>query len=433
MTLTCPFTRPAEPAATGKCPVTDAFQPFDPEYLADSYKVFNGLRDETRVAYAPNYDTYLITHFDDIVAILKDRETFAASNATTPFRPIAPEAQAILSGGFPRKPVFSSADGPRHTMARSVATKVLTRRRWASVQPTVRAFVEAKIDALLKKDRSNLAEDLIFPTTALGGFTLIGFPLEDSAKLLGWCGKRVMLTYGDLSVEDQVTAAQHLVDFWQYVRDFVRMRVDNPADDITTDMLAEANASNGAVTIEDVDNMVYSIALASHETTANAMMNGLSRLLADRDAWNQLKADPSLIEGAVEELLRIDSANVTHRRLVTRDTEIGGYKLPKGASVIMLLGAGNHDPEHFPEPEKLDITRKNAIEHLSFGKHWHFCMGAPLARFEYNLVLSRLLERAPEMALIESEHPTYAPIILIRARDALWVHPNGAPSAQAAA
>ena len=422
MTLTCPFTRPAEPAAPGQCPVTDAFQPFDPEYLADAYKVFNGLRDETRVAYAPNYDTYLITHFDDMVKILKDRETFAASNATTPFRPIAPEAQAILSTGFPRNPVFSSADGPRHTMARSVATKVLTRRRWASVQPTIRAFVEDKIDALMQKERSNLATDLIFPTTALGGFTLIGFPLEDSDN-------RVMLTYGDLPVEQQVEAAQNLVDFWNYVRDFVRMRAENPADDITSDMIAEARASNGVVTIEDVDNMIYSIALASHETTANAMMNGLSRLFADRDAWNQLKAAPSLIEGAVEELLRLDSANVTHRRLVTRDTEIGGYKLPKGASVIMLLGAGNHDPEHFPEPEKLDITRKNAIEHLSFGKHWHFCMGAPLARFEYNLVLSRLLERAPEMVLVEDEHPTYAPIILIRARNALWVHPNGAPKA----
>ena len=112
-----------------------------------------------------------------------------------------------------------------------------------------------------------------------------------------------------------------------------------------------------------------------------------------------------------------------------RDTEIGGYKLPQGASVMMLLGAGNHDPARFPDPETLEITRKNAVEHLAFGKNWHFCMGAPLARFEYNLVLSRLLERAPDMTLVEDEKATYAPIILIRALTALWVHPKGTSAA----
>lgn len=426
MSETCPISRPSAEASQGKCPITQGFQPFDPDYLADAYRFFNGLRDETRVAYAPNYDTYLITHFDDMVAILKDRETFSAANATTAFRPISSEAQAILSQGFPRKPTFSNADAPRHTKMRSVAAKVLTRRRWASVQPLIRDYVEAKIDALLEKDVSNLADDLIFPTTSLAGFTLIGFPVEDTAMLQGWCGKRVMLTYGELSVEDQVIAANNLVSFWGYVRDFVRMRVDNPADDTTTDMIAEAMASNGEVTLEDVDNMVYSISLASHETSANAMMNGFHRLLRDRETWNRLVADPKLVPGAVEELLRLDSPTVTHRRVTTRDTEIAGYKIPKGASVMMLLGAGNHDPEHFPDPEKMDITRKNAIEHLAFGKHWHFCMGAPLARFEYTLILERLLARAPNMTVVEEEEVTYAPIILIRAPNALHVRPHGA-------
>ena len=113
----------------------------------------------------------------------------------------------------------------------------------------------------------------------------------------------------------------------------------------------------------------------------------------------------------------------------------GTAALTASASLIvwqspgMLLGAGNHDPARFPDPETLEITRKNAVEHLAFGKNWHFCMGAPLARFEYNLVLSRLLERAPDMTLVEDEKATYAPIILIRALTALWVHPKGTSAA----
>jgi cytochrome P450 len=405
---------------SGGCPITHGFTPFEPSYLSDPYPYFNALREEMPVAYAPNYDLYLVSRFDDIVAVLKNRDVFSAANATIAFSKIAPAAQAILAKGFPRKPTFSNADAPRHTAMRSGASKCLTHRRWKSVQPVITEFVEERLAAIKGKAVIDLGADVIFPTTSYAGFALLGFPRENNEMLFSWCGNRVMMTYGVLDEAEQVIAAQQLVDFWDYSRDFVRKREKEPVDDLTSDLIAMAKASNGAVTIEDVDNMVYSLSLASHETTANAMLNGFHRLMRNRNVWDELVADRSLIPGAVEELMRFDSPTITHRRLTTVDTELGGVKIPAGATVMLMFGAGNHDPERFPDPETLDIRRKNAIEHLAFGKNWHFCLGAPLARFEIGMLLGKLLDAMPGMTAVEDQL-TYNPVVLFRGPEKLLV------------
>jgi cytochrome P450 len=408
---------------TASCPVTHGFTPFASDYLADPYPFFNALREETPVAYSPEYDLYLVTRFDEIVSVLKNRDVFSAANSTIAFGEIAPGAQAILAGGFPRKATFTNADAPRHTVMRSAASKCLTPRRWRSVQADLAAFVDARLAGMRGKETVDLAADLIFPTTSYGGFALLGFPREDNDMLFGWCGKRVLMTYGELDEAEQVVAAQQMVDFWAYCREFVRSREAAPVDDLTSDLLAVAKASEGKVTLEDVDNMVYALSLASHETTANAMLNGFYRLMQNRHAWYDLVADRALIPGAVEEMMRFDSPTITHRRLCKADTEVGGVPIPAGATVMLILGAGNHDPVHFPDPETFDIRRKNAIEHLAFGKNWHFCLGAPLARFEMGLVLDKLLDAMPGMRLAE-ERLTYNPVVLFRGPDKLLVRPK---------
>jgi cytochrome P450 len=407
---------------SGGCPVTHGFTPFAADYLADPYPFFNALREETPVAYSPEYDLYLVTRFADIVAVLKNRDVFSAANATIAFGKIAPAAQTILTSGFPRKATFTNADPPRHTAMRSGASKCLTPRRWKSVQSIITGFFEQQLAAVKGRDLIDLAGDVIFPTTSYAGFALLGFPPEDNDMLFSWCGKRVLMTYGELDEPQQVVAAQQLVDFWEYSRDFVRMRAKCPTDDLTSDLIAMADNSGGAVTLEDIDNMVYSLSLASHETTANAMLNGMVQLMRNRDAWDELIADRTLVPGAVEEIMRFDSPTITHRRLARVDTEIGGVLIPAGATVMLMLGAGNHDPARFPEPETFDIRRKNAIEHLAFGKNWHFCLGAPLARFEMGMMLDKLLDAMPGMRLA-AETLRYNPVVLFRGPEKLLVRP----------
>ena len=173
--------------------------------------------------------------------------------------------------------------------------------------------------------------------------------------------------------------------------------------------------------------MIYSTALASHETSQNAILNGLKRLLGEREQWDALCADQTLIPNAVEELLRLESPVMTLRRTVTKDTTLGGVAMPAGSQVLLQPAAGNHDPAHFPDGDRLDIRRKNAREHLTFGKQWHFCLGSPLARFEYNLVLELLTTRTPHMRLLAGQTFTYLPTMQFRVLEKLLVAP--APAA----
>lgn len=412
---------------TTGCPFSSDIDLLAPEYLADPYPHLERLREDTPVAYLPELKLYLVTRYADVSSVFQDRDTFASAGATSPFFPICPEAEAILSTGFPRKATLSNCDPPRHTQMRSAVAQCLTPRRWTRSQPAVRDYATALVQRLAGQPVADLFADLTYPLPAFAGFALLGFPPEDTDRIKEWCVYRVLLTYGKLEAPEQVKAARELTAFWSYVEAHVRKRMVEPADDLTTDLLDLSAKSPDTLTTEDVINMVYSIGLASHETSQNAMLNGLRRILADRPQWEALCADPALIPNAVEELLRFDAPAIGLRRHVTRDTEIGGLAIPKGATVMLMTGSANHDPAQFAEPKRLDIRRANARSHLSFGKQWHFCLGTPLARFEYHLVLQLLTSLTPRMRLVDKQQIRYLPILQFRGMDHLLVEP--APAA----
>jgi cytochrome P450 len=408
-------------AALAKCPVTNAFDPLSAPYLADPYPIYANLRSEAPVSYSPEHDFYLVTRFDDIERVLNDRDTYASSSTQAHFTPIDPEAAAILASGFPRKGPFTSADPPHHPKMRNATARCLRPRRWASIEPKLQSYVTSLCDVHLSGSRIDLANDIVLPMTLHAGFVLLGFPPEDKEQVRKWCSKRVQLMYGPLSKEDQIIGARNIVDFWEYCRKFVQRRIAQPGDDLTTDLLELSKQRGDDLTVEDVDNIVYSMALASHETTANAVLNSIIRLMRNRKHWDRLCKEPQSIPNAVEELLRSDPPIIAHRRRTTRDTELGGVEIPKGAMVIMLFGAGNHDPARFSDPDNIDLDRPNAKNHLTFGHAWHFCLGAPLARFEFNLILGELTRRAPQMRLVEDEQVKYLPIFNVRAPEAVML------------
>lgn len=414
-----------------QCPVSHNFDPLSTSYMNDPHSLFAKLRADAPVTYVPDLDLYVVSRYADVTRVLEDRETFASEGASSPFVPVAPEAAAILAGGFPRKPVFSNCDPPKHPKMRMAASRCLTLKRWEKAKPAIRAYAQDLLDKMAKKPVADLMEDLCFPLPAFAGFSLLGFPLEDTDLLKSWCNGRVEITYGKLSPEGQLEAAHDLVNFFAYCRNFVEMRLTNPGDDLTTDLLELSKEMGDDLTTEDIVNMIYSISLAGHETSTAAIMNALQKLLTDRKQWDALRADPSLIPNAVEELMRWNSPSLAIRRLSTRESEVGGVPIPKGARMFVLLASANRDEEHFPNPEEFDLERENARDHVSFGKAWHFCLGAPLARFEAQLVLELLTQQTPDMRLVEGQTAHYVPNVLIRKPEHLLVEPNVAVQAVA--
>jgi len=410
------------------CPIAHGYDPLAPEVVLDPFPVLNRLREEGPVFYLPDLDHYLVTRFDDVEAILLDRDTWSAANASSPLMPICPEAQEILAAGFPRVPTLNNADPPRHGPMRKSVLSVMTPRRIAALEPTLRDYASTLVDAIVDEPVVDLVDRLAFPFPGYAAFSLLGFPPDDTDMLKEWSAKRVLLTYGRLSVDEQVEVAEVIVKFWKYCEDHVAARRRERADDLTSGLLDIADEKPEQLNDFDIVNIVYSMALAGHETTCNSIGNGMRALLEHRDQWQALVDDRSRIENAVEEILRYDGPVVNHRRLAKVDTELHGVKIPAGAKIMMCFASAARDPAHFAEPDAFLVDREDAELHMAFGKGPHYCLGAPLARLEIRIVLELLTERTPHMELVPGQTVEYSPNALFRGPKALLVAPQGNPS-----
>jgi cytochrome P450 len=168
------------------------------------------------------------------------------------------------------------------------------------------------------------------------------------------------------------------------------------------------------LTVEQAATVVLNLLFAGHETTTGLLGNVFRRLLADRDSWEAICNDPKLIPGAIEEVLRLDSSVIAWRRRTTQEVDIGGVHIPSGMRLLLLLGAANRDPSVFPDPDRLDIRRPNAREHLSFGMGPHLCLGAPLARLQGKIVLEEVSARLPDLRLVPGVELQFAPNVSFR-------------------
>lgn len=405
------------------CPVLEGFDPMSASFLAEPYGFLSALREESPVFYEPALDYYLVTRYADVEAVMKDRERFSASNASSPIWPVAPEARAILDAGFPRVPTLNNADPPRHTVMRKAVLACLPPRRFAALEPALREYAGALVEHLVAQPVVDLVAEFSFPFPAFAAFSLLGFPHEDTDMIRGWCGRRVLLTYGRVPADEQVEIARNVVEFWQYTEQFVHTRHQDLGDDFTSDLLRLHDEDPERISVFDIVNIVYSMALAGHETTMNAITNTAAALLAERERWEALCADPSLVPGALEEGMRFDSPIITWRRVAREDSDVGGVTIPAGAKVMLLFGSAHYDPARFSRPEAFDPARPNASDHFAFGHGPHFCLGAPLARLEGRIALELLLAAAPGMRLAE-EHPGYTPTLVLHGIERLLVEPR---------
>ena len=410
----------------GGCPVAHDFDLESPEGLLDPYPLLEALRRQSAVFYVPELDHYIVTRYADIEQMLLDRDTFSASIASSPLRPVSEQAQRVLDdGGFHRVPTLNNADPPRHAPMRKAVLRCLTPRRLKQLEPSIRTMATSYVDALRKETTVDLVEALSFPLPAQVAFALLGFPEGDTEQLKRWCGERVLLTYGDLHSEDQVKGAEAVVAFWQYIERLVASRLAEAADDTTSDLLAIHRESPKEVTVADVVNILYSLALAAHETTTNLISNGIRQLLLHRGEWERLCAEPFLIPNAVEEALRFDGPVLIHRRRAKVATRVGGVPVPADARLMMVFASAHRDEAAFRDPDAFDVTRPDADLHLAFGRGAHLCLGAPLARLEMQIVLELLTERLPQLELVPDRQPVFMPNLHFRSMSHLMVAPHG--------
>jgi cytochrome P450 len=403
-------------AALRKCPASrfgSEYRPFD---HAGMYALLAAAQAEEPVFFHPGIGYWVVTRREDVLPVFRDQKRFAASIALSPVHPPPESVLSLLQeGGYAAEATQVSSDPPKHGRIRRFAGQLLSMKEYVAIEPDIRRLVIEACEALPARGRVDMVADFAYELPARVIFLLLGIPDADVPKIKRWADDRLLFTFGELDEPAQIRAAERLLDYWHYCVAMVEDRKKNPRDDYASRLLEMRGGDDSKLTENEIASLVFGLLLAGHETTSNMTANAVLALLSHREQWEAIRADASLIPGAVEECLRFASSVVCWRRRALEAVEIGGVAIPEGANVLLALGAANRDPAHFEDPARFDIRRENARDHLSFGHGAHVCLGAPLARIELRIILEELTRRWPGMRLADpDETPEYIRTLAFR-------------------
>jgi cytochrome P450 len=275
-------------------------------------------------------------------------------------------------------------------------SRAFTPRTVQSLRPRIEAIVEEQLDSVAAAGRMEVIGDLAYPLPVIVIAEMLGIPAEDREQFKHWSDEAIR-TVGFSNDDDARRSLQAQRELRAYLEPIVAQRRREPREDLISALVA-AEDEGDKLTTSEVFATIILLLVAGNETTTNLIGNGLVALLAHPRQWRLLQDDPSLIEGAVEELLRYDSPVQFTSRYPKDDVESEGHVFKAYKEIALVLAAGNRDPEQFEEPDRLDIARIDT-HHLSFSHGIHYCLGAPLARLEGAVALSALAQRFPEMRL----------------------------------
>jgi cytochrome P450 len=401
------------------------FDPLDEAYLADPYPVLRQAHEAAPAFFARSIDHWVVTRHRDIRGIFRDPATYSAINANAPLRPPCPRAvKALDEGGWGAVPTLANVDPPAHTRVRRIANIAFTPKRVAEMEGFVRDLAIRFCTERLRAGRADLVADLAWELPVLVLFRILGVEAHQVPRVKEGSWNRILFIYGRPAEAEQVKAAAGMAEFWSFAQDLVADRTRMPRDDFVSTLAHTPDSEGQRLTAQQAATVVLNLLFAGHETTTGLLGNTFRTLLGDPSSWQAIVADRSLIPNAIEEVLRLDSSVIAWRRRTTRATEIGGVAVPEGANLLLLLASGNRDPEVFPDPDRLDIRRANAREHLSFGVGAHLCLGAPLARLQARVVLEEVSSRLPALRLVPGSHE-FAPNVSFRGPLALPVEWDG--------
>jgi cytochrome P450 len=368
------------------------YNPYAPDIQYNPYPCWQRLRDEAPVYFNPELNFYALTRYDDVLAAFLDAKTFISG-------------QGVTIGEFNKgSGALIETDDPEHAAYRKLLSRVFTPRRVGDLEPFIRRVAAQHLDGVRGQERFDVIQDfsLRLPLEVIG--ELLGIPTELRQiihDLMNRSATRDADAEKALAAEDAHVAMEELkVLFLELVAD----RRRNPGDDIIS-MLISSEVTDEDGKVQPISDEIVAaqfvlLAGAGHETVMKSIGNGAVALWWYPEQRAELVHDPSLIPGAVEEILRWDNPAPLEGRWTTRDVELHGTTIPKDSRVMLIQGAANHDDRQYEHPELFDIHRK-ITRPLIFGFGAHLCLGAALARLEMRVAFGELLARFPEYEIDE--------------------------------
>jgi len=397
--------------------VLSLYHLLDPEVLANPYPLYRRLREQDPVHWDPFLHAWVVTRYNDVVHVLHH---FSANRTPTPEQLSAMGLSALnpIARVMVRQMLF--LDTPDHTRLRALASAAFTPGRVERLRSHIQEIMDDLLDRVLASGHMDLIADFASPAPAIVTAEMFGIPVSDHAQLKDWSADFAEMLGNFQHNPDRFPRVLHSVDSMSsYFRSAMQQQRNDPRDGLIHAMMAAEVDGNKLTEEEIVANLIVTM-VGGQETTTNLIGNGLLTLLRHPAEMEKLRADASLIPSAVEELLRFESPSQHTALLAPDDVELGGKPIRKRQAVIAVMGAGNRDPERFPEPDRLDLTRKDN-RHLAFGWAAHFCFGAALARLEGQIAFSTILRRLPDLKLDESASLVWRHNLGLRGLTALQV------------
>jgi cytochrome P450 len=385
-----------------------------PEVVAHPHPAFARLREEDPVHWSERHRAWVLTRYDDVTSLFRDLRL--SSDRASPL------ARPDEDGGGVDDPVVSVLshwmvfrDPPDHTRVRRGLRPAFTPPAIEALRPMVERVVDELLDGL-PEELDFLAEFAV-PLPAIVIAELLGIPREDHDRFRAWSESLATLVFASGLPDRHRRGREALTALATYLGEQLAHRRAQPADDLLG-TLAVLQAA-GELTAEEATANAVLLLFAGHETTTGLLANGLAALLAHPEQLEQLRVERSLMPSAVEELLRYEGPSKLMPRWAVQEVEVRGRRIASGDLVYLVQSAANRDPSRFAEPDRLDIAR-DPNPHLGFGYGLHYCLGAPLARLETAIALSRLLDRRARIELA-GDPPRWRPNLLGRAVESLEV------------
>lgn len=368
---------------------------FDAAMLADPYSVYREMRSRHPVYHHPADGRWYLSRYADVDAALRNPFLSSAGIDRLRLQYTNPALRAALDS---MSLSMVHTDAPAHSRLRALVSKAFTPRAVEGMTARIQAVVDDLLDAVASKGGMDLIRDLAYPLPVLIIAEMLGLPIEDRDRIKQWSDD-MTAPAGAGRPEALLASARARSELIAYLSAIIAQRRSQPQNDLLSALIQAEDQGNRLTDAELYSNAVL-LVHAGNENTTNLIGNGAFALLSHRDQLHKLLESPALMETAVEEFLRFDSPfHFEHTpRLAREPLRFGDVTIPEGASVVVLFGAANRDPEQFPEPDRFDIARF-PNHHLAFGAGPHFCLGAPLARLETKIALHTLLTRFPRIRL----------------------------------
>jgi cytochrome P450 len=373
--------------------------------LDDPYPIYHQIRSEGPVVRGAPGQWLVTTHAESVRALRDGRTSVDPSKAQRVFIAASPGGRDAVrrpeGGGGPVAPVermlsFIRMDPPDHTRLRNAVSKVFTARAVQDLRPLIQRTVDDLLDQRMSGELDVVSE-FAYPLSVTVISHLLGIPPEDRSQVARWSEGLIRILNATSRADAPVGAERAAMGQCRmYFQELIARRQREPRDDLVSSLIG--SSEKGRVSPAEVLSTVLLLLVAGHETSVNLISNGTLALLRNRDQLDRLREDPGLIESAVEELLRYDSPVQILLRFAVEDTELGGRRIRRGSTLVIVLGAANRDPEVFADPDTLDLGRRDN-RHIAFGGGIHYCLGSALARLEGQVAIGSLVQRRPGLAL----------------------------------